>query len=59
VLADRQALVAPRAGAGSNAPPSRLHWKPHQELTDLDATAEALERSMSSLQAMLKKLPGI
>jgi chromosome segregation ATPase len=31
----------------------------HQELTDLDETAEALERSMSSLQAMLNKLPGI
>jgi ABC-type transporter Mla subunit MlaD len=31
----------------------------HKELTDLDETAEALERSMSSLQAMLKKLPGI
>jgi chromosome segregation ATPase len=31
----------------------------HKELTDLDETAEALERSMSSLQTMLKKLPGI
>jgi chromosome segregation ATPase len=31
----------------------------HTELTDLDDTAEALERSMTSLQAMLKKLPGI
>jgi chromosome segregation ATPase len=31
----------------------------HKELTDLDDTAEALERSMTSLQAMLKKLPGI
>jgi hypothetical protein len=31
----------------------------HKELTDLDATAEALERSMDSLQGMLKKLPGI
>ena len=31
----------------------------HTELTDLDETAEALERSMTSLQAMLKKLPGI
>jgi cell division protein FtsB len=31
----------------------------HKELTDLDATAEALERSMSNLQAMLKKLPGV
>jgi chromosome segregation ATPase len=31
----------------------------HQELTDLDETAEALERSMSSLQALLKKLPGV
>ena len=31
----------------------------HKELTDLDETAEALERSMSSLQGMLKKLPGI
>jgi ABC-type transporter Mla subunit MlaD len=31
----------------------------HKELTDLDDTAEALERSMSKLQAMLKKLPGI
>ena len=31
----------------------------HKELTDLDETAEALERSMSNLQGMLKKLPGI
>lgn len=31
----------------------------HKELTDLDETAEALERSMSSLQALLKKLPGV
>jgi hypothetical protein len=31
----------------------------HKELTDLGESAEALERSMSSLQAMLKKLPGI
>ena len=31
----------------------------HRELTDLDETAEALERSMSNLQAMLKKLPGL
>jgi prefoldin subunit 5 len=31
----------------------------HQELTDLDATAEALERSIDSLQGLLKKLPGI
>jgi chromosome segregation ATPase len=31
----------------------------HTELIDLDATAEALERSMSDLQAMLKKLPGV
>jgi hypothetical protein len=31
----------------------------HKELTDLDETAEALERSMSSLQAILKKLPGV
>jgi len=31
----------------------------HQELTDLDDTAEKLEQSMGSLQAMLKKLPGI
>jgi chromosome segregation ATPase len=31
----------------------------HRELTDLDETAEALERSMTSLQAMLKKLPGV
>ena len=31
----------------------------HTELTDLDATAEALERSMSNLHAMLKKLPGV
>jgi prefoldin subunit 5 len=31
----------------------------HQELTDLDDTAEKLEQSMTSLQAMLKKLPGI
>jgi predicted nucleic acid-binding Zn-ribbon protein len=31
----------------------------HKELTDLDETAEALERSMSTLQAMLKKLPGV
>ena len=31
----------------------------HKELTDLDDTAEALERSMTNLQAMLKKLPGV
>jgi chromosome segregation ATPase len=31
----------------------------HKELTDLDETAEALEGSMSSLQAMLNKLPGV
>ena len=31
----------------------------HKELTDLDETAEALERSMSNLQGMLKKLPGV
>jgi len=31
----------------------------HRELTDLDETAENLERSMSSLQALLKKLPGV
>jgi hypothetical protein len=31
----------------------------HQELTDLDATAEKLERALGDLQAMLKKLPGI
>ena len=31
----------------------------HQELTDLDDTAEKLEHSMGSLQAMLRKLPGI
>ena len=31
----------------------------HQELTDLDDTAEKLEPSMGSLQAMLRKLPGI
>jgi uncharacterized protein YoxC len=29
------------------------------ELRDLDQTAEALERSMAQLQAMLKRLPGI
>jgi hypothetical protein len=29
------------------------------ELRDLDQTAEALERSMVQLQAMLKRLPGI
>jgi prefoldin subunit 5 len=29
------------------------------ELRDLDETAEALERSMGQLQAMLSKLPGI
>jgi hypothetical protein len=31
----------------------------HRELSDLDATAEALEQSMDRLQALLKKLPGI
>jgi hypothetical protein len=31
----------------------------HKELTDLDDTAEALERSMTNLQAILKKLPGV
>ena len=31
----------------------------HKELTDLDDTAEALERSMRDLQEMLRKLPGI
>jgi uncharacterized coiled-coil DUF342 family protein len=31
----------------------------HKELTDLDETAEALQRSMTDLQAMLKKLPGV
>jgi predicted nuclease with TOPRIM domain len=31
----------------------------HSELGDLDDTAEALERSMSNLQGMLKGLPGI
>ena len=31
----------------------------HQELTDLDATAEKLEQALGDLQAMLKKLPGI
>ena len=31
----------------------------HQELTDLDDTAEKLEQSMGSLQAMLRKLHGI
>jgi chromosome segregation ATPase len=31
----------------------------HKELTDLDHTAEALERSMSNLQTLLKKLPGV
>ena len=31
----------------------------HKELSDLDATAEALERSMGDLQTLLKKLPGI
>jgi tetrahydromethanopterin S-methyltransferase subunit B len=29
------------------------------ELRDLDQTAEALERSMVQLQALLKKLPGV
>jgi tetrahydromethanopterin S-methyltransferase subunit B len=29
------------------------------ELRDLDQTAEALERSMAQLQALLKKLPGV
>jgi hypothetical protein len=29
------------------------------ELRDLDQTAEALERSMAELQALLKNLPGI
>ena len=31
----------------------------HKELTDLDDTAEALQRSMNGLQAMLQKLPGV
>jgi len=31
----------------------------HKELSDLDDTAEALERSMSNLQTLLKKLPGV
>jgi chromosome segregation ATPase len=31
----------------------------HKELADLDDTAEALERSMKGLQAMLQKLPGV
>jgi chromosome segregation ATPase len=31
----------------------------HREMTDLDDTAEALQRSMNDLQAMLKKLPGV
>jgi hypothetical protein len=31
----------------------------HQELTDLDATAEKLEQALGDLQEMLKKLPGI
>jgi tetrahydromethanopterin S-methyltransferase subunit B len=29
------------------------------ELRDLDQTAEALERSMAQLQALLKELPGV
>jgi hypothetical protein len=29
------------------------------ELRDVDQTAEALERSMAQLQALLKKLPGV
>jgi tetrahydromethanopterin S-methyltransferase subunit B len=29
------------------------------ELRDLDQTAEALERSMAQLQALLRKLPGV
>ena len=29
------------------------------ELRDLDATAESLERSMASLQGLLKRLPGV
>ena len=31
----------------------------HQELTDLDETAEKLEQALGGLQAMLKRLPGI
>jgi hypothetical protein len=31
----------------------------HQELTDLDDTAERLQEALAGLQAMLKKLPGI
>jgi prefoldin subunit 5 len=31
----------------------------HQELTDLDDTAEKLQEALAGLQALLKKLPGI
>jgi prefoldin subunit 5 len=31
----------------------------HKELTDLNETADALNRSMSELQTLLKKVPGI
>jgi hypothetical protein len=31
----------------------------HQELTDLDETAEKLEQALGGLQTMLKRLPGI
>jgi prefoldin subunit 5 len=31
----------------------------HQELTDLDETAERLQEALAGLQQMLKKLPGI
>jgi hypothetical protein len=31
----------------------------HQELTDIDETAEQLAQALGALQAMLKRLPGI
>ena len=31
----------------------------HQELTDLDDTAEKLQEALAGLQGLLKKLPGI
>jgi hypothetical protein len=31
----------------------------HQELTDLDDTAEKLEQALGGLQTMLRRLPGI
>jgi chromosome segregation ATPase len=31
----------------------------HQEVTDLDATAEKLEQALGGLEMMLKRLPGI